>query len=92
MKIKEYQHHIIEGFKEHGHVEIDTRSQVRHLIQGVKITEFDEVKAQIMATDSLRNDYYGCISLYKTFIDQIKKVSPTELNISGVESYNHKGV
>ena len=91
MKIKKYQHHILEGIKEHGHVGIDPRSQVRHFIQGIKINEFDAVKAQIMETAYLRNDYDGCVSLYNTFIDQIKKVSHPEMNISGVESYNHKG-
>ena len=44
-----------------------------------------------MATASLITDYYGCVSLYKTFINQSKKVSIPELNVSGVESSNHKG-
>ena len=69
---------------------IDPRSQVRHLIEVIKITDIDAVKAQIMATASLRTDYDGCVSLYKRLINNAKKVSPTELNISGVESYNHK--
>ena len=90
MKIKKYQHHILEGLKEHEHVGIDPRSQVRHLIEGIQINQFDAVKYQIMATASLITDYYGCVSLYKILIDQIKKVSPPELNISGVESSNHK--
>ena len=63
MKTQKYQHHILEGFKEHGHVGIGPRSQVRHLIGGIKITQFDAVKAHIMATASLRTDYYGCVSL-----------------------------
>ena len=92
MKIQREQQQTLEGFKKNGHVGIDNRSQVRHLIEGIKITQFDAVKAQIMATASLRNDYDGCVYLYKTFIDQRKKVSPPELNISGVESSNHKGV
>ena len=71
---------------------INPRSQVRHLIQGINITQFDAVKDQIMDTASLRTYYDECVSLYKTFINQSKKVSPTELNISGVESSNHKGV
>ena len=70
---------------------IDTRSQVRHFIEGIKITRFDVVKAQIMENASIRTDYDECVSLYNTFIDQIKKVSPPELNISGVDSYNPKG-
>ena len=65
VKIQKDQHHILEGIKEHGHVGIDPRSQVRHLTEGIKITQFYAVKAQIMATASLRTDYDGCVSLYK---------------------------
>ena len=90
VKIKKDQHHILEGLKEHGNVGIDPRSQVRHLIEGIKITQFYAVKAHIMATASLRTDYDGCVSLYRTFIYNSKKVSPPELNISGVESSNQK--
>ena len=82
---------MIEGLKDNGHVGIDPSSQVIHMIEGIKISHFDAVKARIMATNSLRTDYDGCVSLYKTFIDQSNKVSLTELNISGVDSYNHKG-
>ena len=32
VKIKMYQHHILEGLKEHGHVGIYPRSQVRNFI------------------------------------------------------------
>ena len=32
VKIQNNQHHILEGIKEHGHVGIDPRSQVRNLI------------------------------------------------------------
>ena len=90
MKIQKYQHHILEVLKEYGHVGFYPRYQVRHLIEFIKITQFDAVKDQIMETDHLRTDYDGCVSLYKTLIDQSKKVSPPELNILGVESYNHK--
>ena len=69
---------------------IDPRYQVRHFIKGINITQFDAVKSQIMATASLRTDYDGCISVYKTFINQRYNVSPPEMNILGVESYNHK--
>ena len=71
-------------------MEIDPRYQVRHLIQGIKITEFDSFKAQIMATDYLGTDYGGFVSLYKKFTNQSKRVSHPELNISGVESSNQK--
>ena len=64
---------------------------MRHLIQGIMITEFDSVKAKIMATDSFRTDYDGCVYLYKTFINYSKNLSPPDMNISGVEPYNQKG-
>ena len=61
------------------------------MIQGIKITEFDTVYAQIMETASVRNDYDGYVSLYKALIDQSKNISPPELNILGVVSSIHKG-
>ena len=79
------QHQILEGIKEHGDVEIYPRSQVRYLIEDIKITEFYAVKSHIMETASLRTDYDGCVSLYKTLISQRKKASPPEMNISGVD-------
>ena len=91
MKIQKDQNHILERRKEHGHVWIDPSYQVRNLNEDIKITQFDVVKAQILAAASLRIDYDGCASLYKIFIDQIKKLSPLKLNISGVDSSNHKG-
>ena len=90
VKIQKDQHHILEGLKGHGHVEIDPRSQVRYFIEGNKITQFHAVKFHIIDTASLRIDYDGCVSLYKTFIDQRNKVCPPALNISGVDSSNHK--
>ena len=65
MKIQKDQHYILEGIKAHWHAGIDPRSQVRHLIQGIKISYFDAVKAHIMATASLRTGYDGYVSLYK---------------------------
>ena len=59
MKIQRDQNHILEGLKGHEHVDIDPRYQVRYLIQVIKITELDAVKANIMATAYLRTDYDG---------------------------------
>ena len=44
-----------------------------------------------MANASLSTYYNECVSLYNICIDRNKKVSPPELNISGVELSNHKG-
>ena len=71
-------------------MDIDPRSQGRHFIEGIKITQFDAFKAQIMSTASIITDYGGCVSLYNKFTDQSMKVSPSKLIISGVESSDHK--
>ena len=54
VKIQKYQHHILESLKEHGNVGIGPVYQVRHFIEGIKITQFDAVKDHIMATASIR--------------------------------------
>ena len=57
VKIQDYQYHILEGIKENGHVRIGPKSQVRHLIEEIKINQFDAVKDQIMTTASLTTGY-----------------------------------
>ena len=57
VRIQKYQHQILEGIKEHGHMGIDNRSEVIHLIWDIKINEFVAVKSHIIATASFRTDY-----------------------------------
>ena len=46
--------------------------KVRHLFTGVKSVTFDIVKAQIMASTTLRSNNIACVALYKEFIVQTK--------------------
>lgn len=64
------QHSILEGLKEYGYAGIDQHSKVRLLIDGIKTKDLDPVKTRIMSDVSLRNDFAGCVTLYKDFIAQ----------------------
>ena len=86
------QHAILTGLEQYGYKGIDNRSKVRHLLEGIKTPELDAVKTQIMASPALRSDYDRCVSLYKDYISQRSSHSPTELNISSVDSKGKKKV
>ena len=49
------QHQILEGIKEHGDVEIYPRSQVRYLIEGIKITQFVKTYGAIGRSVDVKN-------------------------------------
>jgi hypothetical protein len=75
------QHTVLENLTEQGYSGIDDRSKVRHLLAGIKTKELDAVKSQILSSAELRSDFDGCVSLYKTFIEQAAPNNPT-FNIS----------
>ncbi len=64
------QHAVLEGLTEHGYAGIDPRSKVRHLLSGIKTSDLDSVKTQIMASQELRGDFDRCVNLFKDFIEQ----------------------
>ena len=70
------QHLTMHGLEEHGYKGIDERSKVRHLLNGIKTTSLDTVKAQIMLSAALRNDFNACVTLFKDFIVQTKSTMP----------------
>jgi hypothetical protein len=67
--------------KDYGYAGIDDSSKVRHLLKGIKTTELDVCKTQMMAFPSLRDDLASTVELYSTFINQIKAENP-QLNVS----------
>jgi hypothetical protein len=69
--------------KNYGYAGIDDSSKVRHLLKGIKTTELDVCKTQVMASPSLRDDFAATIELYSTFIKQMKAENP-QLNVSEV--------
>ena len=80
------QHAILTNLKDYGYSGIDERSKVRHLLEGIKSFSFDSVKATILSSTVLRNDFDGCVSLYTDFISQMQSVAPSELNISATRT------
>jgi hypothetical protein len=58
-------------------------SKVRHLLKGIKTTELDACKTQVMANLSLRDDFFATVKRYFTFIKQMKAENP-QLNVSEV--------
>jgi hypothetical protein len=77
------QHSVLNGLKYYVYSGIDDSSKVCHLLKGIKTTEFDVCKTQVMASTSLRDDFAATVELYSTFIKQMKAESP-QLNVSEV--------
>jgi hypothetical protein len=69
--------------KDYGYAGIDDSSKVRHLLKGIKTTELDVCKTQVMAIPSLPDDFAATVELYSTFIKQMKAENP-QLNVSEV--------
>jgi hypothetical protein len=51
------QHSVLNGLNEYGYSGFDDSSKVRHLLKGIKTTEMDISKAQVMASPTLRDDF-----------------------------------
>jgi hypothetical protein len=77
------QHSVLNGLKYYGYTGIDDSSKVRHLLKGIKTTELDVCKAEVMASPSLRDNFAATVELYSTFIKQLKAEHP-QLNVSEV--------
>jgi hypothetical protein len=83
VRIHTEQHSVLNGLKYYGYAGIDDSSKVRHLLKGIKTSELDVCKAQVMAIPSLRDDSAATVELYSTFIKQLKAENP-QLNVSEV--------
>jgi hypothetical protein len=86
-RIHTEQHSVLNGLKDYGYAGIDDSSKVRHLLKGIKTTELDVFKTQVMSSPSLRDDFTAAVELYSTFIKQMKAENP-QLNVSEV-SFAH---
>jgi hypothetical protein len=75
--------------KDYGYAGIDDSSKVRHLLKGIKTTELDVCKTQVMASPSLRDDFAATVELYSTFIKQMKAENP-QLSVSEVSFAREK--
>jgi hypothetical protein len=79
------QHAVLEDLVQYGYSGIDEGSKVRYLVRGVKTQALDTVKASILASAVLRNDFTAASTLFKDFIDQTKSTQPEqEITIAGI--------
>jgi hypothetical protein len=83
VRIHNEQHSVLNGLKDYGYAGIDDSSKVRHLLKGIKTTELDVCKTQVMDSPSLRDDFAATVELYSAFIKKMKAKNP-QLNVSEV--------
>jgi hypothetical protein len=83
VRIHTEQHSALNGLKDYGYSGIDDSSKVRHLLKGIKTTELEVCKVQVMASPTLRDDFPATVDLYSTFIKQMKAENH-QLNVSEV--------
>jgi hypothetical protein len=69
--------------KDYGYAGIDDSSKFHHLLKGIKPTELDVCKTQVLASPSLCDNFAATAELYSTFIKQIKAENP-QLHVSEV--------
>jgi hypothetical protein len=72
VRIHTEQHSVLNGLKYYGYAGIDDSSKVHHLLKGIKTTELDVCKTQVMASPSLYDDFAATVELYSTFIKKMK--------------------
>jgi hypothetical protein len=72
-------HSVLNGLNDYSYAVIDDSSKVRNSLKGIKTTELDVYKTQVMAGSSLRDDFASTVELYSTFIKQMKAEN-TKLN------------
>jgi hypothetical protein len=79
------QHAILEDLVQYGYSGIDEGSKVRYLVRGVRTQSLDTVKANILASATLRNNFTAASGLFKDFIEQMKSHQPDrDITIAGV--------
>jgi hypothetical protein len=80
VRIHTEQHSVLNGLKYYRYAGIAESSKVRHLPKGIKTTELDVCKRQVMASPSLSDDFAATVELYSTLIKQMKAENP-QLNV-----------
>jgi hypothetical protein len=78
------QHQILSNMAEKGlHTGIDTWSQIRHLVAGIRTNKLDVVKGE---NPAMRNNFDSCITLCQDFITQVAQYGNPTFNVSSMES------
>jgi hypothetical protein len=87
VRIHTEQHSVLNGLKDYGHTGIDNSYKVHHLLKGIKMTELDVCKTQVMPSPTLCDDFAATVELYSTFMKHTKAEN-LHLNVSEV-SFAH---
>jgi hypothetical protein len=64
VQIHTEQHSVLNGLKDYGYAGIDDSSKVHHLMKGIKMTELDVFKMQVMPSPTLRDEFAATVELY----------------------------
>jgi hypothetical protein len=76
------QHAVLEDLVQYGYSGIDEGSKVRY---HVRTQALDTVKANILASAALRNNFTAASTLFKDFIDQTKSSQPDQdITVAGI--------
>ena len=64
------QHNTLNILKNCGYTGIYQQSKFRYLSEGINATGINSVKTRIVSDENLRQDFDGCVTLYKVFVKQ----------------------
>ena len=84
-------HNILESLKDHGYTGINQKSKVGYLSKGINTTSLDSVKTRIISDESLRQDFEGCVTLYKDFFKKLSADDRQLLDIAASITNNASG-
>jgi len=91
VNLHKQQHSILDGLVLHGYAGIDERSDVRHLVEGIKTDKLDTIKGQILASAELRSSFDRSVTLFQDFIrQQTKTKSYLTLTVAEVSQTDNK--
>jgi hypothetical protein len=90
VRIHTEQHSVLNGLKDYGYAVIDDSSKVHNFLKGIKTTELDVCKTQVMDRPTLRDDFAATVELDSTFVKEMKPENP-QLKVSEVIFARGKG-
>ena len=79
------QHQTLTNLTRHGCAGVNPRSKVQCLLDGIKTNALAAVKTQIMASETLCNNFDACVNLFQDFVKQWHHNKPRQANLSALE-------
>ena len=88
--IHKEQHTILYSFTEYGYRGIDEHTKVCYLMEGIKTSSLDEVKASIMRSANYQDEFDNYVILYKYFIKKFD--SQSDLKVAVINMISVSGI